>query len=142
MKILAALFLLLSCVHFTACGDEEVVSIEDYIAEKNLTTQVTSRGLHYIIENPGTPPNPTVANTITIKYRGYLLNGKEFDSGNAVTFPLSNLILGWQLGIPLIGTGGKITLIIPAELAYGNRGSGSIPPNAPIAFDIDLLSFR
>ena len=80
MKILAALFLLLSCVHFTACGDEEVVSIEDYIAEKNLTTQVTSRGLHYIIENPGTPPNPTVANTITINYRGYLLNGKEFDS--------------------------------------------------------------
>lgn len=128
----------------SSCGDDAPpgLSIEEYVAQNNLTTQVTASGMHVIIHEAGTDPKPTRSSNITINYDGYLLNGNGFDSGNGVTFPLSNLILGWQEGIPLIGTGGSITLIIPPSLAYGSRGSGSIPPNTPIGFDIDLISFN
>jgi len=142
----AYLFIISMAMTFclSSCGDDSgpSLTIEEYIAQNNLTTQVTASGLHVIIHDEGTSPKPTVSSNITINYDGYLLNGNRFDSGNDVTFPLSNLILGWQEGIPLIGTGGSITLIIPSNLAYGSRGSGSIPPNTPIGFDIDLISFN
>ena len=126
-----------------SCGDDDGgLSIEEYVAQNNLNTQVTSSGLQYIIKNQGTAPNPTLSSNVTINYSGYLLDGSVFDSGNAVTFPLAGLIQGWQEGLQLIGTGGSITLLIPAELAYGSRGSGPIPPNTPIGFDIDLISFE
>jgi len=130
----------------TSCGgdDDEVagLTIDEYIAQNNLTTQVTASGLHYIIKEQGTAPNPTINSEITINYNGYFLNGNSFDANNNISFPLGNLIVGWQEGIQLIGTGGSIMLIIPSDLAYGPRGQGSIPPNTPIAFDIDLISFR
>tara|TARA_B100000497_G_C7684349_1_gene414462 strand:+ start:1987 stop:2451 length:465 start_codon:yes stop_codon:yes gene_type:complete len=134
----------LSSVLFSSCGDDEeaLPTIEEYVTTNGLTTQVTSSGLHYIIENEGTPPNPEVRNAITINYSGYLLNGQQFDSGSNVTFTLGNLIQGWQEGLQLIGSGGSIRLFIPANLAYGSRGAGSIPPNTDIGFDIDLISVQ
>jgi FKBP-type peptidyl-prolyl cis-trans isomerase len=133
----------LTAVLFSSCsgdGDETLPTIKEYIVAQGLTTEISSSGLHYIIENQGTPPNPELRNAITINYKGYLLNGEEFDSGSNVTFVLGNLILGWQEGLQLIGSGGRIRLFIPAELAYGSRGAGSIPPNTDIGFDIDLIS--
>jgi len=146
MMIRYASYLLLAVLLFaTSCGgDDEPTSltIDEYIAQNNLTTQMTASGLHYIIKEQGTAPNPTLSNMITINYRGYFFDNTTFDQNEGITFPLSNLILGWQEGIQLIGTGGSIMLIIPPSLAYGSRGAGSIPPNTPIAFDIDLLSFN
>ena len=57
------------------------------------------------------------------------------------TFPLSRVIAGWQEGIPLFKKGGKGLLLIPSTIAYGSRGAGSIPPNAPIAFEVELVDF-
>ena len=122
---------------------KDVKKIEDYLAENNLTAQSTASGLHYIIEEPGAGGHPNINSTVTVKYKGYLLNGNVFDeSGNStVTFPLKNLILGWQEGIPLLKEGGKGKFFIPSGLGYGRSGSGSIPGNSVLIFDIELVSF-
>ena len=144
-NVLGRIVLFLFCLPLLiSCGDDDTgrLSIEEYVAQNNLTTQVTNSGLHYIIKSQGTAPNPSLSSNVTINYSGYLLDGSEFDSGNAVTFPLGGLIQGWQEGLQLIGSGGSITLLIPAGLAYGSRGSGPIAPNTPIGFEIDLISFE
>ena len=84
--------------------------------------------------------------TVTIHYRGTLMNGTEFDSslgGKPVTFPLRSLIQGWQVGIPGMMAGGKRKLTIPYALAYGERGSPPvIPAKADLIFEIELFSFK
>ncbi len=146
IKYFSFLLLAVSMLFLSCSGDDEEPStqltVEQYVEQNNLTTQVTPSGLHYIIKEQGTAPNPEPTSTITINYEGYFLTGGTFDSGNNVTFPLPNLIAGWKEGIRLIGTGGSITLLIPSQLAYGPSGRGSIPPNAALGFEIDLISFQ
>jgi len=82
--------------------------------------------------------------SVTVNYVGVLYNGgKEFDSswkrGEPATFSLSGVIPGWTQGIPGMRVGGRRELIIPPDLAYGSKGQGTIPPNAPLVFVIDLL---
>jgi peptidylprolyl isomerase len=96
----------------------------------------------------GTGPTAKVGQTVTVNYVGLLYkNGKEFDSswsrGQPTSFPLTNggLIAGWVKGIPGMKVGGRRELIIPPNLAYGKKGSGStIPPNSTLVFVVDLLS--
>jgi len=135
---------------FTACDDEEVQlsyedqlavdikKIEDYLAKNDLTAQSLESGLHYIIEVEGTGNHPTVDSTVTVKYTGKLLDGKVFDSGTIET-ELTNLILGWRKGIPLFKEGGSGILFIPSSMGYGIYGSPSVPENAVLIFDIELL---
>jgi FKBP-type peptidyl-prolyl cis-trans isomerase FkpA len=119
---------------------EDIRLIESYIQLKGLEdVQKTEDGLHYQIIEPGDGISPTVTSKIKINYVGRLLNDNVFDSGFGVTFELSGLITGWQLGIPKIKEGGKIKLIIPSRLAYGSRSTGGIPANSVLVFDIDLL---
>lgn len=121
--------------------DEKV--IKDFIAEKNLTgVQRTENGVYYIIEEPGSGEvQYTRSTTIKAKYEGRFLNGKVFDSSTeGISFPLGNVIPGWQIGIQLIQKGGKIRLLIPSPFAYQNRGQGSIPANAVLDFDVELLN--
>jgi len=91
---------------------------------------------------PACPPGATV----TIHYRGTLMNGTEFDSsigGKPATFPLGSLIQGWQVGIPGMMAGGKRKLTIPYALAYGERGSPPvIPAKSDLIFEIELFSFK
>lgn len=115
--------------------------IENYVAANNLQGSFTSSGLYYVIVSPGGTSHPTVSSNVTVDYKGTFLNGSVFDQANGVTFPLGNVIEGWQEGIPLIGSGGKIILIIPSALAYGSTGSGSIPSNTVLRFDVTLDSF-
>jgi len=81
--------------------------------------------------------------TVNVHYKGELMDGTVFDSshgGNPINFPLSNLIQGWQEGIPGMKVGGKRKLTIPYMKAYGERGAGgAIPPKADLVFEIDLL---
>jgi peptidylprolyl isomerase len=81
--------------------------------------------------------------TVTVHYTGWLLDGKQFDSsfgGEPITFPLGNVIKGWQEGIPGMKPGGVRRLKIPAELAYGKDGAGAdIPPNATLVFEVKLV---
>lgn len=115
--------------------------IIDYVKAQGLQGQYTPSGIFYVISSPGSSQHPTTSSTVTVNYKGYLLDGTVFDQQNNVTFPLADLIKGWQQGIPLIGTGGTIKLIIPSGLGYGSAGSGSVPPNAVLVFDITLISF-
>jgi len=145
MKNLFYLCLLLGLITImTSCGDDPVlISIDDYIAQNNLEVQSLPSGLKYIIDEPGNSEMPTVSDDVFIRYKGYRTDDFVFDSSfNGITLPLSNVIAGWQEGIPLFGKGGSGTLFIPSTLAYGNNPpSPDIPANADLIFDIELLNF-
>lgn len=104
---------------------------------------VTTSGLQYEIIQAGDGPNPTVEDTVTIHYRGTLINGTEFDSsykrGKPASFPLKNLIKGWQEGVPLMKEGAKYKFVVPPELGYGGNNAGQIPPNSTLVFEIELI---
>jgi FKBP-type peptidyl-prolyl cis-trans isomerase len=88
-----------------------------------------------------------VCSTINFIYKGTLTNGKVFDGPSTLTFPLQDLIAGWQIIIPKMKRGGKTTLYIPPTLGYGSReikdnlGNVIIPANSILIFDIELLNF-
>ncbi|MBK9105611.1 MAG: FKBP-type peptidyl-prolyl cis-trans isomerase [Saprospiraceae bacterium] len=115
--------------------------IEDFIAEHNLDADSTSSGLYYVIDVPGSADHPTLSDEVTVSYVGFLLNGDIFDSAPNITFPLNQVIAGWQEGIPLFGRGGKGLLIIPSRLAYGEQARVGIPANSVLAFEINLIDF-
>jgi FKBP-type peptidyl-prolyl cis-trans isomerase FkpA len=142
--LLLMVFGLASCDKGGNQREKDVQLIEEYINENGLEAQSTDSDLYYVIDEPGNDEHPQAGDNISIKYTGWLLNGQEFDSsnGSVVSFPLNNLILGWQEGIPLFGKGGKGTLLIPSHLGYGSQGQGSIPANAVLIFDIELVDFN
>lgn len=118
--------------------------IRDYLVANNIDAKEFSSGLFYIIDKQGTGAKPTTSSYVTVKYKGYLTNGTVFDqTGNEPrTFLLANTIDGWKTGIPLFNKGAKGRLFIPSDLGYGENGSGSIPGNSVLIFDIELVSFR
>jgi len=123
--------------------DEE--KILDYLEDNNLSAERHESGLYYSIEEAGSNDRPTINNSVVVRYKGTLLNGDVFDQtrgDDTIDFPLSNLIPAWQIGIPLIGEGGEITLYSPSNLGYGNRSVGSIPAGSVLVFEIDLVSFN
>lgn len=135
--------LLLVAVLFGACKKEEETGgidqkaddhekIEQYVADNNLDGQFTDSGLYYVINETGNNDHPDLTSVITVSYNGYYINGDLLDSGSFFTSKLSNLIEGWKEGIPLIGTAGKIKLILPSHLGYGN---------GIIIFDVTLHYF-
>ncbi|HSX44813.1 MAG TPA: FKBP-type peptidyl-prolyl cis-trans isomerase [Candidatus Saccharimonadales bacterium] len=92
----------------------------------------------------GTGDEAKPSDTITVNYTGALASSgvifeSSFDSGQTATFPLSGVIAGWSQGIPGMKVGGKRRLLIPAALAYGSSGQGSIPPNSDLVFDVELV---
>jgi FKBP-type peptidyl-prolyl cis-trans isomerase FkpA len=115
--------------------------IEDYISDHQLNALSTSSGLYYVINKAGSADHPTAYSTVTVAYKGYLLNGEVFDENLAFTYSLSSLIQGWREGIPLIGKGGKIKLLVPSALGYGSQAQNGIPANSVLVFDITLYDF-
>ncbi|MCL4125602.1 UNVERIFIED_CONTAM: hypothetical protein GTU68_048374 [Idotea baltica] len=117
--------------------------IVEYLIKNKLRAQKTKQGVYYIIKNEGDGANPTKADNITCHYKGSLLDDTVFDSSyerdEPVTFPLSRLIEGWQIGLPLIKAGGAIQLFIPPNLGYGERAAGKIPGNSVLIFDMELF---
>jgi FKBP-type peptidyl-prolyl cis-trans isomerase FklB len=102
-------------------------------------------GLQYKVLTEGSGPKPTANDTVTVNYRGTLLNGKEFDSsykrGQPATFPVGGVIKGWTEALQLMPVGSKWQLFIPADLAYGDRGAGGdIGPGETLIFEVELLS--
>ena len=100
-------------------------------------------GLQYKIIQEGAGPKPTEKDTVEVHYEGRLLDGTVFDSsyerGETATFPLDRVIMGWSEGLQYVQEGGKIELYIPASLAYGKRGAGTIPANATLIFTVELI---
>ena len=105
----------------------------------------TSSGLIYQALKEGTGPSPAATDTVRVHYRGTFPDGKEFDSSYArkapAEFPLNRVIKCWTEGVGMMKVGGKAKLVCPPAIAYGERGtpSGSIPPNATLHFEVELL---
>jgi len=104
-------------------------------------------GLQYKILQEGTGPKPTAADTVSVNYRGTLVDGTEFDSsykrGQPQSFPVGGIIKGWSEALLLMPVGSKWQLFIPPDLAYGSRQAGpTIGPNSTLVFEVELLSIQ
>ena len=108
--------------------------------------QVTDSGLQYQVMTMGDGAKPAATDTVTVHYRGTLLDGTEFDSSYSrnqeATFGLSQVIPGWTEGLQLMPVGSKFKFFIPANLAYGPNGPPSIGPNATLIFEVELLNIK
>ena len=107
----------------------------------------TASGLQYKVIKQGEGARPTADSKVTVHYKGMLLDKTVFDSsyerGEPATFPLNAVIKGWTEGLQLMREGGHFIFYIPAELAYGKKGAGSvIPPNSTLIFEVELLNVQ
>ena len=108
----------------------------------------TPSGLEYIEVQAGTGIQAEAGKTVSVHYTGKFQDGRVFDTsiprGEPITFPLGKgkVIKGWDEGIALMKVGGKAQLIIPPDLAYGERGAGPIGPNATLIFDVELIKIQ
>jgi len=107
----------------------------------------TESGLKYRVLRKSDGKMPVGSSTVTVNYRGWLNNGKEFDSsykrGEPISFPLSGVVAGWTEGLQLVGVGGMIELWVPSNLGYGASGSpGSIPPHSTLHFIVELVQVK
>ena len=155
MKRSLAGILAFSLVLLTGCGDKEVSATAD-----NLPTVTTNMGEAPTIGAPsGTAPTTLeskdivvgsgaeVAATSTITFHYTLMtwsNGalieSSWNSGSPATYPLAELIVGWQQGIPGMKVGGRRLLVVPPDLGYGAQGSGPVGPNETLIFVMDIVS--
>jgi FKBP-type peptidyl-prolyl cis-trans isomerase FklB len=122
---------------------------EAFLAEnrKKEGVKVLPDGLQYKVLKEGNGKKPKADETVTVNYRGTLIDGTEFDSsikrGEPSTFRVSGVIKGWTEALQLMPVGSKWQLFIPPELAYGERGAGEvIPPNSTLIFEVELLSIK
>ena len=124
-------------------------TLQEYIQKNSLQPQKTASGIYYVITQPGSGAKPKPGQTVSVHYRGTLLDGKEFDSsakqGKPIDFPIGmgRVIPGWDEGIALLGKGTKAILLIPSGLAYGMNGAGAdIPADSPLRFDVELVDVK
>lgn len=135
---------------FWACGDKSPTSQEPQPMESTaLRDTVTTSGLHFIDLARGTGQVPHAGDVVEVHYTGWFEDGTKFDSsldrGEPLQFVLGRgrVIAGWDEGIALMRQGGKARLIIPPDLAYGERGyPGVIPPSATLTFEVELVRVR
>lgn len=145
------LIIILSVVALTSCiKDDEVITykerleidlalIDTYLGENGITATNHESGLRYVVHVQGQGVVPVVEDVVNVDYVGTLLsNGSQFDANEDIEFALNRLIEGWQIGFALLNEGSEATFYIPSGLGYGTRGSGSIPPNANLIFDVTL----
>ena len=106
---------------------------------KKTNVDTTASGLQYTIIAPGAEEKIAPEDTVWVNYKGTLLDGTVFDENDSTKFIANRVIRGWTEGLGLLGEGGKATLYIPAELAYGERGNRNIEPNSTLIFDVEVL---
>src|SRR5436190_122608 len=115
--------------------------------KKKADVKNTASGRHYKVTKEGTGEKPKATDTVSVNYRGTLIDGTEFDSsykrGQPATFPLNGVIKGWTEGLQLMKTGSKYQLFVPASLAYGERAvSPELGANATLIFEVELLEIK
>jgi FKBP-type peptidyl-prolyl cis-trans isomerase FklB len=131
-----------------AAGAENQAAGEKFLEENSDREGVVvlDSGLQYRIVKAGTGESPTETDTVTVHYRGRLLDGTEFDSsygrGQPTELGVGQVIPGWQEALQLMPVGSKWEVWIPASLAYGSQGAGSIGPNETLHFDIELIEIK
>ena len=131
-----------------AAGDKNMAAGEQFLKENSSREGVVvlDSGVQYRIVKPGTGDSPTETDTVVVHYRGRLLNGSEFDSsygrGQPAELGVGQVIPGWQQALQMMPVGSTWEVWIPASLAYGSQGAGSIGPNETLHFDIELIKIK
>jgi FKBP-type peptidyl-prolyl cis-trans isomerase len=131
-----------------ALGEKNKTEGEAFLAKNKARPGVktTASGLQYEVEREGTGPTPKASDTVTVNYKGTLMDGTTFDSSydrkEPATFVLNQVIPGWTEGVQLMKVGSKYKFYIPASLGYGDKGAPGSPigPNAPLVFEVELVS--
>ncbi len=138
LALFSSIFIVSSCS--PGLSDEDVIL--QYISDNNLNAEPTGSGLYYVINTAGNGNVPNINSIVTVAYKGTLTDGTIFDQSdaNGLTFPLTNVIEGWQEGIPLFSEGGSGILLIPSALGYGNQAIGNIPRNSVLIFEVTLVN--
>ncbi|MDR2890367.1 MAG: FKBP-type peptidyl-prolyl cis-trans isomerase [Alistipes sp.] len=128
-------------VRVPAKNKAEAAAWLEEVKAENPNIKTTESGLMYEVIAEGDAAVKAVNDNdqVMVNYKGTLKNGTQFDANDSLTFALNRVIKGWTEGMKLVGKGGTVHLWIPAELGYGERGSGAIPPNAALKFEVDLL---
>lgn len=148
---LAALSSLLGCQPNNETASEPAAqqSNQQYLQQHATQEGVISlaSGLQYKVLAKGDGASPSATDTVTVHYRGTLLDGTEFDSsykrGEPASFPVNRVIAGWTEALQLMREGDKWELTIPPELGYGSRGAGSaIPGDSVLVFEVELLKAK
>ena len=148
VRLVLAILLMFSfgCVSQMATAADKVQpGPQDKDAPKDFTT--TKSGLKYKVLRKSDKPKPKASSTVKVHYKGWLDNGKTFDSsyerGEAIEFPLNGVIAGWTEGMQLVGEGGMVELEIPYQLGYGAEGDPpQIPPKSTLHFLVELLEVQ
>ncbi len=124
-----------------------LLATTSFAGEPAQETKTTKSGLQYtsLVEGTGDTPGPT--DTVSVNYRGTLLNGREFDSsyksGRPAEFQINKVIKCWTEALQMMKVGGKAELVCPSNLAYGEEGIvGSVPRFATLIFDVELLAIK
>ena len=131
-----------------AQAEENLTKGNTFLAENADKAGVvtTASGLQYKVLKKGLGDKPTEKSSVTVHYRGTLLNGEEFDSsykrGQPYTTPLTNVIPGWTEALQLMPVGSKWELYVPSNLAYGNSPRGPGGPNSALVFEVELIGIE
>ena len=118
-----------------------IAAEKEFLAKnaKRADVDTTASGLQYTIIASGADYKIQPNDTVWVNYKGTLIDGKVFDETDSTMFVANRVIRGWTEGLGLLGEGGKATLYIPSELAYGSRGNREIAPNSTLIFDVEVL---
>ena len=127
----------------TTLDERQQNEIIDYAAEKNLPLLRLESGVYYMITEKGRGPTLRWGEKIRVDYKGYYLDGREFDSsykrGTSYTTAVGQSIAGWNDALLRMRSGTKATIILPSRLGYKDQEFAGIPPNSIIAFDIHII---
>ncbi|MGA9365631.1 MAG: FKBP-type peptidyl-prolyl cis-trans isomerase [Bacteroidota bacterium] len=130
-------------------GEKNRKDGEAFLAENKKKDSVVTlpSGVQYKVLKMGIGKKPKADQTVSVQYRGTLVDGTEFDSsykrGEPITFQVGGVIKGWTEALQLMPVGSKWQLFIPSDLAYGERGAGqTIPPNSTLIFEVEMLSIK
>ena len=123
---------------------EEGQAYIESLKKQDPSIETSESGLSYKVENPGEEPKVTDQSTVTVKYVGKLADGTVFDQNDNATFMTGAVIPGFAEGLKMLGKGGKATLYIPGNLAYGPQGApqAGIGPNATLVFDVEIVDVK
>lgn len=149
IAFIGLVFMSLSCGKSAESGctpaavSSEKTAMVAYCTTNSINYTEHPSGILYEIVSAGTGATPNLSSTVSVLYTLKSMAGVTIQStANPFTSPLSSLIEGWKIGIPLIKAGGKIKLVIPSALAYSCVGSQSIPPNSPLFFEVTLVGVQ